>query len=386
MFDDPIEERKIHNVKIPNLGGIGIYGAVLLVSSVFPHYVPISQLGYIFAASIILFGLGITDDLVGVKPDKKILGQLTATLIITVLADLRITGFYGFLGVYELPYYASLFFSSMFILLIINAFNLIDGVNWLAGSIGLLCTTGLAFFFYRLNQPGLVVVSISMAGALTGFLYFNKTPAKIFMGDTGSLFLGFVIALLAIRFTEVNKIELLNGKDASFHSAPAIIFSLLIIPIFDTLRIFTVRIIEKKSPFSADRNHIHHRLLDLNFSHLQTTAILVTVTIILVAISLAFNTFNNETLLFINSCIILTLNAFAGHLVSQKIIPIAKVKRTRHDKSIALPHREDMENIRWQSFLLDNQEVKDISLELRTDRYLLNFTTYKESRETAAAE
>jgi UDP-GlcNAc:undecaprenyl-phosphate/decaprenyl-phosphate GlcNAc-1-phosphate transferase len=224
-----------------------------------------------------LFVLGLTDDLVGITPLKKLAAQVLVALIASVMANIRFESLYGIFGIQQLPYWASIFFSTFFIIFLINAINLIDGINALAGGISLLCCLAFSYFFWQLNAVGFLYLSIGMSGCLAGFLLFNVTPAKIFMGDTGSLFLGFILAIFSIQFLELSATNHTQVKNTTAISAPAIVFVLLIIPIFDTLRVFTIRVINKKSPFTADRNHIHHLLLDLKFSHLQATAILMAV-------------------------------------------------------------------------------------------------------------
>ena len=199
----------------------------------------------------------------------------------------------------------------------INAFNLIDGVNCLAGSIALMANIVFALCFWKMQHLGFMLLSTSISGALIGFLYYNKTPAKIFMGDTGSLTLGLIIAVFSINFIEYNNALTIFNNRPVFLSAPVIVLGLLIIPIFDALRVFTLRIISNKSPFNADRNHIHHRLLDLNFSHLQVTGILSIVNIIFIVIVFSLNNLGYEFVLSIIVSLTLFLN-FSSWLMLRK--------------------------------------------------------------------
>jgi len=326
LFDEPLENRKIHLVKTPNLGGVAIFATMIFTSSLFLPYTNFNHLNYIIASAVILFFLGLTDDLVGVNPFKKFLAQLVAALIVTLLAGFRFTSLHGIFGLNEIPYTISIIISVLFILLIINSFNLIDGINCLAGSIGLLSCIMFAYFFWKLNEMGFVFLSVAMCGCLTGFLFYNRTPAKIFMGDTGALFLGFLVAVFAINFIELNKVDSIKQAGTIFSSAPAIIFALLIVPIFDTLRVFLLRIIRKKSPFSADRNHIHHRLIDLKLSHQQSTKILLLVNMISLAIVFLFSNLGTELLLFILSAFILILNSILWIVYHKKTNKTARIK------------------------------------------------------------
>jgi UDP-GlcNAc:undecaprenyl-phosphate/decaprenyl-phosphate GlcNAc-1-phosphate transferase len=274
LFDEPVEERKIHLKNTPNLGGVAIFFSIFFTCSLFISTNSIANFNYVIAAAVILFTLGLTDDLVGVSPPKKLAAQLLAAVLATVLADIRFKSFYGVFGIQELTYWSSILFSVCFIVFLINAVNLIDGINALAGSVGLLCCTAFSFFFLKLNEPVLSYISIGMCGCLAGFLLYNITPAKIFMGDTGSLFLGFILSVFSIKFLEIFQAAPEMIKAQMPVSAPAILLAMLIIPVVDTLRIFFLRVKEKKSPFDADRNHIHHLLLDLRLSHMQATGIL----------------------------------------------------------------------------------------------------------------
>ena len=202
---------------------------------------------------------------------------------------------YGVLGIYDLPYWPSVALSILTIILIVNAFNLIDGIDGLAASTGILANTCFAGLFIFMHQYELAAVSLAMGGAIIGFLKFNITPAKIFMGDTGSMMIGLISVVMAIKFMELNKFTTVNLPD--FYSAPALSVAILIGPIFDTLRVFVLRISNGGSPFMADRKHIHHRMLQLGFTHLQTTLILVSLNSVCIAVVLLFRSFGNSILI-----------------------------------------------------------------------------------------
>lgn len=317
LFDNPNEIRKVHLDKTPNLGGVAIYITLIACSAIFVSYYPIPKINYIFVASIIIFTLGLTDDLVGVDPKKKFFAQFIASLTVTVIANIRFTSFYGIFGIGEIPYLLSIVLSVLFIIFLINAFNLIDGINCLAGGVALLANMVFAFCFWQMHQLGFMLLAIAICGVLIGFLFYNKTPAKIFMGDTGSLSLGFIMAIFSINFIESNNALVLLHKPI-FSSAAVIVLGLLIVPIFDALRVFTLRILNCKSPFDADRNHIHHRLLELNFTHLQATSALLSVNVLFVFIVFSFNNLGNETLLIIIGCLAVSLNVTSWFLLHKK--------------------------------------------------------------------
>ncbi|RYF87261.1 MAG: undecaprenyl/decaprenyl-phosphate alpha-N-acetylglucosaminyl 1-phosphate transferase [Chitinophagaceae bacterium] len=183
---------------------------------------------------------------------------------------------------YEIPHFAGMVFTMFTIIVITNSFNLIDGVDGLAGSLGVLTTLVLGTYFYFIGEIAFGVMAFSLAGAIFSFLIYNFSPAKIFMGDTGSLLLGLVNSVLVIKF-----INVAGNAPGSFalEAAPAIGFAVLIIPLFDTLRVFGLRILDRRSPFSPDRNHVHHFLLDLGFSHKKITLTCVAANIGFIALA-----------------------------------------------------------------------------------------------------
>jgi len=271
LYDEPDEARKSHVNKIPTLGGIAIFAGTVISASFFANQSSSLDLWAFLSAMTILFFTGIKDDIIPLSPYKKFIAQLLATLIIVLWGNVQLSSFYGFFFVYEVhPILLSL--ASVFtIIVIINAFNLIDGVNGLAGGIGFIVLVVFGSWFYTHGETSLAIWAFAACGALLGFLRYNLlVNAKIFMGDTGSLILGFISAVFAIRFIEMNKMELsfAGGK------APIFAIAVLMVPLFDTIRVFTIRLLNKRSPFSGDRNHLHHLLLDIGFNHIQTSFIL----------------------------------------------------------------------------------------------------------------
>jgi UDP-GlcNAc:undecaprenyl-phosphate/decaprenyl-phosphate GlcNAc-1-phosphate transferase len=276
LFDEPLEERKIHLQNTPNLGGVAIFASFIFLSLLLIKEINVTELRLILAAGIILFGIGVFDDLIGIRAVHKLFFQIiVATLAITV-GGVRITHLHGLFGIYQLHYFFQFTITFVFIVFLINAFNLIDGINCLAGALGVFICSCFSYFFWSLHQTWPLVLSILMCGCLLGFLYHNRSPAKIFMGDTGSMFLGFIIAMFSVKFLSLyNNIPAISaGRQAA---AIPLLVSLLVIPLSDTIIVFTKRLLAKKSPFIADRTHIHHRLIDLRLSHMQATAILVLV-------------------------------------------------------------------------------------------------------------
>lgn len=318
LFDEPSEDRKIHIYKTPNLGGVGIFISILLTICLLIPFNSIPHINYIIASSVILFVLGLKDDLVGLSPLIKFMAQIVAAGIICYFADIRLTSMYGFFGIGDISVPLSILVSILVILLVVNAFNLIDGIDCLSGIVGFIVSIAFTFAFYTLHQPGLMYLSICIAGSLAGFLYFNRSPAKIFMGDTGSLMLGFLISILSIKFVEFNKFNAITNAHPVFRSAPAMACGLLIVPIFDTLRVFTLRIIKGVSPFYADRNHIHHRLIDFKLSHMQSSGVLAVINLFFIAIVYLLQDIGTLELFMFISILALTLNVISWHFANMQ--------------------------------------------------------------------
>ncbi len=312
LFDEP-DERKIHKAVIPTLGGLGIFSGFMLAFLLCVPSFNGTDVQYFVASFFIIFLLGIKDDILIISPTKKFIGQLIAAFIIIKFGGIQINNMYGFMGIYHIPDFAATILSLFTIVVITNSFNLIDGVDGLAGSLGLFCTIIFGCYFYYSGHYTFSILSFALAGSLISFLIYNYPPAKIFMGDTGSLLIGIVNSILVIKFINVAQLP-----DAKLHlsSSPAIGFAILAVPLFDTLRVFAIRIFFGRSPFSPDRNHIHHLLLDLNLSHIATTLICLTANIIVLFIAVAFQDLGNNILMII---IFLLSSCFLGaiHLIGK---------------------------------------------------------------------
>ncbi len=306
LYDDLGHFRKSHDHGIPRLGGVAIFVGFTITSLLFCMTDKSLPINYLLTACIILFAMGLKDDLSGVNSNTKFLIQFFVCAILVVLGNIRLSSMYGVFGIYELPYLLSVGLSILTILLIVNAFNLIDGIDGLAATTGIVANGAFAGMFIYIRQYELAAVSLAMVGAIVGFLRFNITPAKIFMGDTGSLLIGLITAVMALKFMEVNKMVV--GKSSEIYSVPALTFAILIGPIFDTIRVFIVRISNGGSPFVADRNHIHHRMLRLGFNHLQTTIILTSINLASIVLVLLLNNYGNSVLIVLIILVSLVFN------------------------------------------------------------------------------
>lgn len=297
MFDEPSEDRKIHKGVVPNSGGIAIFIGFLFSCLILIPFDLLPQANILMAAAMLVFIMGLKDDIDDLKPFKKFIAQFIAAIMVSVFADLRITDLYGVMGIHELSYEVSITFTVFFFVGIVNAYNLIDGIDGLAGGLGVLLSLFYTFLFYQVGQMGYAYLSISLTGALIGFLCFNVTPSKIFMGDSGSLLLGFIVAVLSIKVMDADLANDLMLGSLPIRSSAGLITAVLVIPVFDTLRVFTLRIWRGVSPFTADSNHLHHRLLSLGLNHIQAATILILMNLSLIIMALTFQGLNNTQLI-----------------------------------------------------------------------------------------
>lgn len=301
LFDEP-DIRKCHEGMIPSLGGIAIFIGFIFSLCFWADQKDIVELQYIICALLLLFFTGIKDDVVNLVAYKKLAMQVLCSFIIIKFAGIYFTSFYGLFGVYNISYSTSFVFTLFVMIGITNAFNLIDGINTLAASIGILSLASFGIWFFLTGHSQYSILSFSLIGSLIAFLYFNKTPARIFMGDTGSLILGFTISILAIKFIEFNRLYI-GDPQYKITSVPAVAISVLIIPLFDTLRVFTLRLLKGRSPLSPDREHLHHILKDIGFSDIKSMFILLSLNIFLIILTVAFQVFQGEYLLLMNLAI-----------------------------------------------------------------------------------
>jgi len=261
LFDRP-NARKEHSVPTPTFGGISIFAGMMVALLFWFKFYNHPSIITFFLSMILLFGVGIMDDLKDLAARYKLVIEVGVASLLAV-SGIRITSFGGLFGINELHIIAQYIITVVAIVGITNAFNLIDGIDGLAGGLGFMSLVTLGIFLTISKDLNYAIIAFALAGALLGFLYFNFNPAKIFMGDTGSLMLGFVIAVLCVQLMKIN----------SIHPTPVVpniyVFTLgiVMIPVFDTLRVFGTRIWKGRSPFSADKTHIHHLITNKGFTH-----------------------------------------------------------------------------------------------------------------------
>lgn len=285
-FDSP-GTHKIHSAIVPSMGGVPIMmGAMLALLMGLPFHQWIT-FKYFFISIALMFIIGLRDDVLALSPRQKLFSQFLPVFVLVFLDNATLYSWYGLAGDTAFPVAIGYFVSLLTVIIISNAYNLIDGIDGLAGAIGFLALVFFGAWFYMADQPYLSLLALIFAGALVAFLIFNWQPSSIFMGDTGALTIGLILSFFAIRFINLNY-QLPDGQLGKFTASISTAFCILIIPVFDSLRVIILRIRKGQSPLHADQNHLHHRLLARGFSHAVTTVWLggVNIFFILLAILL----------------------------------------------------------------------------------------------------
>ena len=295
LYDMP-DGRKVHKRAVPRLGGISFLPSMLLASvivvSIYNRGLFSGQqielspwsLGF-FLSLLIIYGTGLVDDLVGLGAKTKFLAQIVAATILPLLG-LYINDFYGFLGIHSIPYSIGAPLTVFIIVYLCNAINLIDGIDGLSAGLSFIALSGFLFCFMR---EGLFVYSILIAGlmgVLVPFLHFNlfgKTDddRQIFMGDSGSLTLGFILGFLFVKI-------MMNNPNLTRFSPDSMMlaYSLLIVPVFDVVRVSLVRIHHHTPIFSADKNHIHHKLMRAGLTQHQALVCILLLSLCFIGVNM----------------------------------------------------------------------------------------------------
>ncbi len=335
LTDAPGDLRKLHTRSIPTLGGVMIFAGTLFsfvlllptisgsmmadgtsvsqianvayqhAAEVKMNYSDASQIisdsSYFIAVMLILFFIGVKDDIIGTAAVYKLLAHVMIGMILVLMAGIRITSFHGLFGIYGIPYWASVFLSIFTYVVIINSFNFIDGIDGLAAGIGLIGSASFGIWFACAHNPLLASLAFALSGSLTGFMFFNFSPAKIFMGDSGSLIIGLVLSVLGIKLIEYDPAQL--PMNLARISRPLFVMSIMAFPLIDALRIVIYRSLKGTSPLAADRNHIHHALLDMNLNHRQICFILYGYTIFITALAILLSGIDNTLAFVVVGCI-----------------------------------------------------------------------------------
>lgn len=311
-------KRTSHKGEIPNVGGINIFVS-FLVTVFLCSYEVISSVQFTLLGLFIIIIVGFVDDLINIKVSSKLLGELLAGFFLIVVADIRLSSLHGFFGIYEIPLIFSYLLSFFVFIVIVNAMNLIDGIDGLASGLGILYSLFFAIYFQLTGHLDLSITGYAMVGSLIVFFWYNvfSNNKKIFMGDSGSLLLGYIFNVFVFSFCEMNAVNDVPEK-FQMTAAPAVAFTIFIVPLFDTIRVMITRIKKGNSPFSADRNHVHHLMLSLGLQHRQVTFILMAISIGFILLAVLLRNISNEYLALIVFVLCVLLTKMLWIMVNKK--------------------------------------------------------------------
>lgn len=324
LFEKP-DARKHHLQVIPSMGGVAIFGATVIGFLLFGVCDAAPEVRYVIASATILFFTGFFDDLMNANATKKLLIQFVAAAAVVIAGGLRIESLNGIAGLETLPGIIQYVLPIFLMVFITNAFNFIDGVDGLATTIGLIILSVFGMIFFLKQDWVYATLCFSLIGALTAFLIYNFDPAKIFMGDTGSLVTGFLISVFTVKIIAAFP----AAASADVVNSPALLIATMFILIYDLLRVLFIRAIKRTSPFAADRNHLHHMVLRQNFGHRGTTVILAAFNLLFIGLAFFFNHIGGAMFLILCFCI-------AVILMNTKVITMLAQLR---NKTIGEPKR-----------------------------------------------
>lgn len=299
-----VNGRSSHNGNIPDFGGVILFASIFITSLLliqFPH----PEMQYVLLAFALIWAIGLFDDLMVMPAKKKLAAEVIVSLIIVVGGGLYFTNFHGLLGIYEIPKVTGMLFTLFMMVGIINAINMIDGIDGLCSGIAIISISAFSFWFFKNGYINYSIIGFTSVASLIPFFIRNvfSVERKIFLGDNGSMLLGVIISVLAIKFCEL---ETITNRWMHTENSPAVAFTIIAIPVLDTVRIILVRIYQRKSPLYADKSHIHHRMLILlNNSHKKSTFILLMLHLSFIIMAMFCTRLTNEEL------IIITITAFS---------------------------------------------------------------------------
>jgi len=299
LMDNP-NKRSSHTKTTPTLGGISFFITLIVFFFFLFKWDSNNIFVYIIPSLTLLFITGLKDDIVVLSPISKLIAQIVAAVFILSNSVMQIHTLNGFLGVENIHLFLSFPISVFLLVTIINAYNLIDGIDGLASITGMIISITFGVIFYYLGLYYFALLCTIVFAMLLAFLRYNfSNNKKIFMGDTGSLLIGLMLGVFSIRLLATDP-EKLAELPFQLENIPFIIVAILIIPLFDLVRVFAIRLLGKKSPFSPDRNHLHHILIDFGASHKTASLLIGLFNILFIGLILFLATiFKNGVLFFI---------------------------------------------------------------------------------------
>lgn len=331
LFDE-LSARKSHTGMVPRLGGASFFPTFLFAFTltmgmryIFGYNVAddyfmdsLRELMFLLAGSTVLFCVGMADDLTGVGYKGKFLAQ-TLSAVLICCSGVEITSLDGLFGIYEIPYWVGIILTVLIIVLLANAYNLIDGIDGLCSGLSLLALLTFGFWFIVHGIYVYAMMAMAMAGVVLVFFFYNVLGKrlKVFMGDTGSLLLGYLIAFLGLKFYSLN----VSGEFFRINAAPAVFLGVVSIPVFDVVRVFCARMVAGLSPFYPDRRHIHHKLLRIGLTHLQSAMVIVLLQVGFILLNFLLRNVSINLLLAINVALGFAVNYLLNVLGGRYVVP-----------------------------------------------------------------
>lgn len=306
MFDSS-GSHKIHSDFKPSMGGIAILLGALIALLMCLSFQEWISLRFFFIAIALMFIIGLRDDILALTPKQKLYSQFLPVLILVFLDRTTLDSTYGLFEDLIFPEWVSLLISLFVIVILTNAYNLVDGLDGLAGTIGVIVLGFYGVWFFSIGNTAVGFIAFCFSGALLAFLFFNWQPSKIFMGDTGALMIGLLISYLTIRFIRTNH-DLPVSSAFKFTASVASAVCVMIIPIFDTLRVIILRLRKFQSPFKADKNHLHHQFLNLGMDHARSVISIALISIFFLVIAVLLRKQGDLVILAIVLVVCLTIN------------------------------------------------------------------------------
>ncbi len=324
LYDLP-NARKIHRIKVPRLGGVAFMPSMIVASLialfVLKHEYQSQRIEinlwslYFMISLIMIYSIGLIDDLFGLSANIKFVIQVIAASLLPA-AGLYINNLYGLFGIYEISFWIGAPLTVLIIVFIDNAMNLIDGIDGLCASLSLLALCGFLYLFWREGLVVYCIIIAGLAGVLIPYLYFNlfgqiEKGMKIFMGDSGSLTLGFILGFLFVKFTMDNKAVMPYCDDRLVMS-----YSLLIVPTFDVVRVVIHRLKTHRPLFEADKNHIHHKLMNIGLNMHQTLMVILLFAVSFLVLNNVLYLLTSINVVFIADIFIYTLFHLTINLIN----------------------------------------------------------------------
>lgn len=335
-------KRTSHANEIPNLGGMALFSAFLITITTVAGDMMSYKIFYFICGLIIMFFIGMKDDVLIIDPRKKLAAQVLVAGIIAIMADIKVNTLFEIFNIGAISYVPSIILTILIILLIVNGYNLIDGIDGLAAGTGIIASVFSGFYFWSIGDASYTIICFSLAGSLVGFFLFNVygRKNKIFLGDTGSLILGLAVSVLMIQLINPD-----IGERSTFTQAsPSLALAILILPVFDTTRVFVLRIMQGKSPFTADRQHIHHLLLGMGYSHIKSTFVLLIVNLFFIGLCISLQNLGNMAVILIMFSIALTISVILKKMVLKRWLKIREAEsRLEQESKTLVPEPSETE-------------------------------------------